>query len=389
MARPVLFRVTNNLNLGGVQRRLLALLPLLVPDFEVHVVTYRDRGLLFDELARAGVITHHLPIRSKWSPIGITKLAALFKRHRAEIVHTHSLGGNVSGILAAALARVPVRIGQVHVTGLHWYGRTVWRRRRQAFSEAMVHRFFSHAVLCVSAETRQTFLKGTGLPEAMVRTLYNGIDFDGMLKSEADSPRDLEREMGIEPGRSVIGVVGRMVRVKGIERVISLADFLKRERPGKFCVVLVGDGPLTEELKAEVKARGLEKVVFFAGEQKMLGPFYRFFDVLFFPSPAGSEGMSGVVLEACGAGLPVLANEAGFLDEIRPLYPWIHTFSPQSEPSDLAEGLARCLAMRPESMYPPLVDQFSIQAMRDRTVALYGTLLNARNPLSVEQSVKA
>ena len=112
--KPVLFRVTNNLKIGGVQRRLRALLPLLTDRYDVHVVTYKERGVFFDELAQLGVHVHFLPRKGHWDPVAIWKLARLFRRHHADIVHTHSFGRNIFGILAAALARVPVRIGQVH-----------------------------------------------------------------------------------------------------------------------------------------------------------------------------------------------------------------------------------------------------------------------------------
>ncbi len=98
--KPVLFRVTNNLNIGGITSRLRLVLPLLTKFFEVHVVTYKEQGVLVEELKQKGVHVHHLPIKGKWSPLSIYQYAKLFRQYKADIVHTHSFGGNITGILA-------------------------------------------------------------------------------------------------------------------------------------------------------------------------------------------------------------------------------------------------------------------------------------------------
>ena len=133
MTKPVLFRVTNNLNIGGVQRRLRSLLPRLLPYYDVHVVTYKDKGIFFDELASLGVKSHFIPLKGKWDPVGIYKMSRLFKKYNAQIVHTHSLGGNISGILAAAMAKVPVRVAQVHLCHLHWYAQKKLHKKKTNF----------------------------------------------------------------------------------------------------------------------------------------------------------------------------------------------------------------------------------------------------------------
>ena len=206
--RPVLFRITNNLKIGGVQRRLRALLPLLTDDFEVHIVTYRDKGVFFDELAELGVHTHFLPRSGSFDPIAITRLAMLLRRHRADIVHTHSFGGNVFGILAAALAGVKVRIGQMHSQGNHWYGKTAFRKRKQIVEETLIHRFFSHKVLFVSEQCQKHFQNHTDLPDSHLEVLHNGLSFP-----DPESLRPIRKSsLGIDSQECVIGFIGRITQ---------------------------------------------------------------------------------------------------------------------------------------------------------------------------------
>jgi glycosyltransferase involved in cell wall biosynthesis len=82
--------------------------------------------------------------------------------------------------------------------------------------------------------------------------------------------------------------------------------------------------------------------------------------------------MPGVVLEACSHGLPVLARRTAPLEEIREYYDRI-LFMDDAQP--VAERLQAALAMPPADR-SRLYAEFSIDAMRDRTLALYEKLLN-------------
>lgn len=363
--RPVLFRVTNNLKIGGVQRRLRALLPLLTDRYDVHVVTYKERGVFFDELAQLGVHVHFLPRKGHWDPVAIWKLARLFRRHQADIVHTHSFGGNIFGILAAALARVPVRIGQVHLSALHWYGATPWRRKKQMLEERLVHRFLSHRVLFVSEESRSYFQRHTGLPDSMLTILHNGLAFPRNV-----TPRT-RAELGIPEGPRLIGFVGRITRGKGLEDFLNLAHAACAETPGEFHFVIIGDDVQLPAHKAWVDGQGLGGQITFLGERRDMHQCYGALDALLFCSAPGVEGMPGVVLEACASGLPVLARKTAPLEEIRRCYGRIAFLNDQDS---TAGQIRRALTLPPDDA-SRLCEEFSIEAMRDRTIHLYDELL--------------
>ena len=363
MRKPVLFRVTNNLKVGGIQRRLRALLPLLTEHYEVHVVTYRDKGVFFDELAALGVHTHFLPRRGHWDPVGIWKLAALFRRHKADIVHTHSFGGNIFGILAAALARVPVRVGQVHLSELHWYGSTALRRRKQMLEETFVHRCFSHRVLFVSRESRDYFKRHTGLPDSMLQILHNGLALpDDMVPA----PRE---ELGVPEDRKLIGFVGRLSRGKGVGRFLEMAREACGQAPGRYHFVVIGDGDGLPRHRERVRENGLEQNVTFLGERRDIHRCYGALDCLVFCSDPGVEGMPGVALEACAHGLPILALKTAPLEEIAEHYGRIAFLDTRRAADQLESTMAL-----PASGTAELLAEFSIEAMRDRTIALYRDL---------------
>jgi len=364
MNKPVLFRVTNNLKIGGVQRRLRALLPLLMDDYDVHIVTYKDKGVFFDELAALGVKTHFLPRKGHWNPVAIWKLARLFRKHGADIVHTHSFGGNIFGILAAALARVPVRIAQVHLSDLHWYGTTAIRRKKQMLEERLVHRFFSHKVLFVSREALEYFKKNTQLPDKMLTILHNGLDLPDITEAAS------RMEMGIPKGKKLVGFVGRIARGKGVGRFLKIARQVTLEAPGRFHFVVIGDGEGLPRHQAWSLEHGLEPEITFLGERHDIHRCYATLDCLIFCSDPGVEGMPGVALEACAHGLPILALKTAPLEEIHAYYSRI-AFMDGFTPG--AKQLEKALAL-PVANQESFRNEFSSEAMRARTLALYAEL---------------
>ncbi|HEU6436148.1 MAG TPA: glycosyltransferase [Nitratidesulfovibrio sp.] len=387
MQKPVLFRVTNNLDVGGVQRRLAAVLPLLARTFEVHVVTYRGRGVFFDALREQGVQTHFLPMRGKWSPAGIARLAAMFRSHGALVVHTHSLGANIPGMIAARLAGVPVRVAQVHVAGNHWYARTALGRRKQAVQEALVHRLCTDRVLHVAEQSLEGFVRGTGLPRRMNAVLHNGVDFAAMLDqpvSNGSAPSsgpapsinpagDVRAEFGIAPDEVLVGFVGRLATGKGVDFALDFMRRLHAVNP-RARMLLVGGGASDAglaRLRAEAAAIGDGRVVLLAGQRLDVQACYRAFDALLFPSEELAEGMPGVVLEACAFGLPVIARHTQPVREIARYYDRIRFMDDDADPATV---LADALAL-PPSDGARFRDEFDIHAMARRSLDLYRAVL--------------
>ena len=373
MKKPVLFRVTNNLNLGGIQRRLRAVLPRLLDDFEVHVATYREKGVLFDELAGLGVRTTFVEVRKKWNPVGLNVLARTFREQGADIVHTHSLGGNVTGILAAAMARVPVRIGNVHRRDRHWYGKNRLHRWKQVFEEKWIHRFFTDRILFVSQESLDFFQKKTGLPDNKLMLLHNGLDFSAMRP--ARSRHEVRAEFNIPDHKEIVGFVGRFESGKGLKFFLDAAvDIAARSGDYFFLVVGGGGGVDTAELQREYEQRGLKGSLAFAGLRQDVYDFFGAFECFFFPSEPHWEGMPGVVLEAASFGLPILSRETDPVREITKQYPRIHIMRDSDDPLRALQA-AQSLPVASQKTFRA---EYSLEAMVERTKQLYFDLLKEK-----------
>jgi len=133
--------------------------------------------------------------------------------------------------------------------------------------------------------------------------LWNGIDLERWTPAGPSGP--WRAELGLGPEVPLVVHLARHDPVKRQEDLIEAARILAAE-PGTPCVLLVGEGPRTEALRAA--ARGLAHVRFRARVQDV-PELLRAADALVLCS--GQEAAPRVLLEALACGCPVVATDVG------------------------------------------------------------------------------
>ena len=138
------------------------------------------------------------------------------------------------------------------------------------------------------------------------------------LSCEADPqrfrpPRNEERELarmhwGIPQDRKVIVFVGRLVQGKGLPALLEAFTSLRILEP-KTSLLIVGDGPLLNDLRARAAAHGLGNSVIFTGQlaDDAVAEALRCSDIFTLPSRA--EGIPVALLEAMATGLPSVVSD--------------------------------------------------------------------------------
>jgi glycosyltransferase involved in cell wall biosynthesis len=127
--------------------------------------------------------------------------------------------------------------------------------------------------------------------------------------------RAWQERLGISNDQQVILSIGRLSKEKAHADSIEALRLLCGANPDlNVKLLIVGDGPERDALKAAVQARGMAERVSFAGQVKDVQPFYAMADV--FVLPSHSEGSPNVLLEAMAARVPVVATNAGGIPEI-------------------------------------------------------------------------
>ncbi|MCE5230682.1 glycosyltransferase [bacterium] len=325
-------RVISFMNVGGVQRMLLKTLPYIDRSrFNMRVCATTRNGEIGRELQRQGIPVDVVRVRGRMNPIDLFRLARWLKASKADIVHTHQYASNITGVLAARLAGVPVIVSHIHATH-------EWRVRSRAFVDRFNDRFRA-GYLAVSEAVRDAFLDATGLGcKDKIRVLYNVVD------SAPVSPGDpaIREKWGIPPDAPVVGTVARMVPVKAIDVLIRSAKLVVARRP-EVRFVIVGKGKLLDELIGHAAELGIGENVVFTGEQLNIADYYGMFDM--FALSSRSEGLGNVLLEAMRYGNPIVATRVGGVPELVRDGETGILVEPES-PKALADGIEKLLADR-------------------------------------------
>jgi glycosyltransferase involved in cell wall biosynthesis len=130
--------------------------------------------------------------------------------------------------------------------------------------------------------------------------------------------RNLLRELGVPDEACILGCVGRLAHLKGIDLFLEAAQHLAPQFP-QWVFVIKGDGPLLGFLRSSIQEHQLTTRVFLFTDElpaQDMPALYRCFDL--FALPTRREGFGMVFAEAMAMGLPVVGPRIAPVTEVVP-----------------------------------------------------------------------
>jgi sugar transferase (PEP-CTERM/EpsH1 system associated) len=375
IAAPLVAHVIYRFDVGGLENGLVNLLNRMpARRFRHAIVCLTDHSDFRDRLKRddVEVFTLHKPLGN--SPRTLLRLWRLF-RLRPDIVHTRNVAA-LDATVPAALAGVPVRIHGEH-------GRDVddldgINTRRQLVRR--LYRPFIHQYITVSRDLAQYLQEKILVPPSRVAQIMNGVD--SALFRPVGEHRDPVPQPGFcGPEHFVIGTVGRMQEVKDQVTLARAFVRLVQIMPGaerRVRLVMVGEGPLRERVRALLAEAGLEQYAWLPGRRDDVARIMRSFDLFVLPSLA--EGISNTILEAMATGLPVLATAVGGNRELV-REGETGTLVPRDDPERMAlalrdyAGSAELCRRQGREARRAIENEFGMEAMVNGYMTIYDTWL--------------
>lgn len=304
---PFVVHVIYRLDVGGLENGLVNLINRMPAGrFRHAIISLTDYTAFRQRLSRSDVPVFVLKKPPGNSPITHFKLWRLLRELRPDIVHTRNLAA-LEGTLPAALAGVPVRIHGEH-------GRDVWdldgtNRKYQMWRR--VFKPFVHQYIALSKDLEHYLVEAIRVPAAKVVQLYNGVDTE-LFHPTNGAREPLPCPEFAPPETFVIGTVGRMQAVKGQLTLAKAFLLLLRMVPRaeqRLRLVMVGKGPVNEQVAEVLERAGASNLAWLAGERDDVPRMMRGLDLFVLPSLG--EGISNTILEAMASGLPVVATRVG------------------------------------------------------------------------------
>lgn len=297
------FHVLTDRNIGGAGRWLLNYLKHYDRErFEVSVVLPADsllcgavRGLDVPVLAIA-----EMEDRS-YDPKAMKPLAALFRKEKPDIVHTHA---SMTARMAAKRAGVPKIFCTKHcMEGAP--GAFPKRLVRRA-----VNRRFGDKIIAVSKEVRRSMIAGGTSPKQVV-TVPNGIEDIPMLTA-AEKVETLAA-FGGKPGEYAIGIAARLEEVKDHGTLLRAAEkILEQRRDVRFYII--GAGSLRAELERQAETLGIAEHVAFTGFLQDVERMEAALDIAVITSK--QEALCLSIIESMWAGVPAVGTDSGGVSEV-------------------------------------------------------------------------
>ncbi|MDI9432757.1 MAG: glycosyltransferase family 4 protein [Planctomycetota bacterium] len=304
------------LMLGGSELATLSLARALVGGgYDVTVCCYYEHdAAMVERFEKAGARVELLGLSRGSLRHLFSTLVTYFRSQQPDVVHVQYFAPGMVPILAARRAGVQRIFATVHAAGQKGYG---WKAKAMLrFAARFTDHFF-----CVSQNAEQFWFGSTspvGERTAWSRirhsTIYNGVDVQRTQAAGLNAERGrLCPEIPAEA--RVIGIVGRLVRLKGHLTLLQAMRTIVRQAPETFLLV-IGTGPDEALFQQEAKTLGIERHVIWKGriEPEALPQYYHIMDVLAMPSHW--EGFGLTAAEAMAAGKPVVGTDVPGLREV-------------------------------------------------------------------------
>lgn len=231
------------------------------------------------------------------------QLQSVLRNSAPDLIHSHRYKEN---LLAASLKRPPMKLVQtVHgltepVTGL----RALKSKVTGTLNEIAARARFDVRI-AVSQEIGDMLE-----PKARVVVVRNGINLSAVKPSV--EPAAMRESLGIRADEIVVCAVGRLVPVKGLDRLIEAAAQMGRDR--QAVVMIAGSGPEREMLEAFAAERSGRVRTLFLGERSDPYDVINASDI--FALSSHHEGIPMVLLEAMTLAKPVIAFGVGGICEV-------------------------------------------------------------------------
>ena len=290
-------QVVQHLRPGGIETMALDLASF-AREHEKHLIVSLEgnRKQAITQWPRLAPYASQLIFLEKGSglkPALIFRLAGLFRKIKADVVHTHHIGPLLYAGLASRLAGVKRLIHTEHDA---WHLHDPHRRTLQRWAIK-----FTHPRLVADARTVANAMK-QWLHQDDIYIVHNGIDTERFKPGDQAAARN---QLGLPAHVKLVGCSGRLEEVKGQHVLIdALANM-----PYDTHLALAGDGSAKDALRRQTQTEGLSDRVHFLGHLDDMPSFYQALDV--FCLPSFNEGLPLSPLEAQACGIPTVVTDVG------------------------------------------------------------------------------
>lgn len=287
---------------GGSRKHVITLLEQF-PKEDVCLLVFQD-GPFAQEALEKGIHVEIMQQTSRYDLRILQRLKQFIQDHQFDIVHSHGPRANLF------MSFIKGSITSVWVTTIHSDPKLDFMKgglKGRIFTALNMHALKKIDFFFAVSERFKENLVQMGISANKIGTIYNGITFHTPLERDGA----LQQELQLSEQDFILTMVARLHPIKGHDVVLNA---LKQCNNPHIHLVLVGDGPIKEEIKQMVKQLQLEKNVHFLGFRQDIEHIYCNSHVGLLASH--SESFPLALLEAANQKLPLITTDVGGVKQL-------------------------------------------------------------------------
>jgi glycosyltransferase involved in cell wall biosynthesis len=374
MKTRILF-VIDGMEFGGGERGFAQIINGLPESRYETFLASGSQETFYHAVSHSPVQRYPVDFSNRCNPSVLIDLIRIIRNDRIDIVHGQGARADFYARLASGFSRKTMYVSTIQMP-VEGYDvgpmKRLLYKSLDRFSEKFVDYF-----LVVSSVLAQAMIQGHGIPQGKVVKIYNGIETDYYKPhDQEEGRRRVRQEYSVNDSEVLIGSLGRLVWQKGFEYFIHAMPILIRDLPeAKF--LIVGEGPLRQELEGQTRSLGIQDRLVFTGHRNDIRDMMAAMDIIVIPSLL--EGFPMITLEAMAMEKPIVTTSIdGIMEQIRDGMEGL-LIAPKSPPA-LAQAVKR-LVDNPDyarslgiNARAKVVRDFSVHKMIAETIKVYETL---------------
>ncbi|MFQ9311501.1 MAG: glycosyltransferase family 4 protein [Paraclostridium sordellii] len=281
--------LNKSMHLGGDNKCILKLCVELKDKYNIFIAS--SGGILEEEFDKMAIKHYKIDNAINKMPHmiiqNVIKLAHIVKKEKIQVIHSHHRMTTLTARIVSKITGVKV----IHTQ--HSCIKDKIKLTKIALKDT--------EIIAVSNAVKRILEEKYNLDNKHIRTIYNTID----TKEHNEEVDDILIQLK-NKGYFIISQVGRVVKNKGIDDFLVIAREVVKEN-NKIKFVLIGDGPIFDEVHKKIINNKLEEDVFLLGNKSNIIDHLKYIDLMLLCSYV--EGLPLAPIEAFSQSIPVIATD--------------------------------------------------------------------------------
>lgn len=260
----------------------------------------KETGSFIGRCRENGLTVYPMKFGVDYSPLTIWRFISLIRKEKIDVVCTNIEKDNRSAGIAAKLSgkKVIQRVGLISDL-------------RDGFKFRFIQAVVVDNIIVPCNYIKEGLKKLPWLKQGKIFVVHNGKDLRKYQPNK--NYNKVRRELGVPENTVLLCVSSQLTKTKGHQYLLEAFSLLKKKYEN-IKLLIVGQGPLREELEDKTKALGLDDSVIFLGHRNDINRVVDAADIAVLPSL--EEGFPNTIVEYMALGRPVVATNIAGIPEI-------------------------------------------------------------------------